>query len=37
MSRQRLTAVEESVALFLPKDVLDKLGITIGDEVKISP
>ena len=36
MSRERLTAVGESVALLLSKDVLDKLGITVGDEVEVS-
>jgi antitoxin component of MazEF toxin-antitoxin module len=36
MSRERLTAVGESAALILPKDVLDKLGIAIGDEVEVS-
>jgi antitoxin component of MazEF toxin-antitoxin module len=36
MSRERITAVGESAALLLPKDILDKLGIAIGDEVEIS-
>ncbi|MBM4256473.1 MAG: AbrB/MazE/SpoVT family DNA-binding domain-containing protein [Deltaproteobacteria bacterium] len=36
MSRERLTAVGESVALLLSKDVLDQLGITVGDEVEVS-
>jgi antitoxin component of MazEF toxin-antitoxin module len=36
MSRERITAVGESAALLLPKDVLDKLGIAIGDEVELS-
>ena len=36
MSRERLTAVGETAALLLPKDVLDKLGIAIGDEVELS-
>ena len=36
MSRERLTTVGGSAALLLPKDVLDKLGIAIGDEVEIS-
>jgi antitoxin component of MazEF toxin-antitoxin module len=36
MSRERITAVGETAALLLPKDVLDKLGITIGDEVELS-
>jgi antitoxin component of MazEF toxin-antitoxin module len=35
MSRERITAVGESAALLLPKEVLDKLGITIGDEVEL--
>ncbi len=36
MSRERITAIGESAALLLPKEVLDKLGITIGDEVELS-
>jgi antitoxin component of MazEF toxin-antitoxin module len=36
MARERITAVGESAALFLPKEVLDKLGIAIGDEVELS-
>ena len=36
MLRERITAVGESAALLLPKEVLDKLGIANGDEVKLS-
>ena len=36
MSRERITAVGETAALLLSKDVLDKLGIAIGDEVELS-
>jgi antitoxin component of MazEF toxin-antitoxin module len=36
MSRERITVIGESAALLLPKDVLDKLGIAIGDEVELS-
>ena len=36
MSRERITTVGESAALLLPKEVLDKLGIAIGDEVELS-
>ena len=36
MSRERITVVGESAALLLPKDILDKLGIAIGDEVELS-
>ena len=36
MSRERITAVGETAALLLPQDVLDKLGIAIGDEVELS-
>jgi antitoxin component of MazEF toxin-antitoxin module len=36
MSRERMTTVGESAALLLPKDILDKLGIAIGNEVEIS-
>ena len=36
MSRERITAVGESAAILLPKEVLDKLGIAIGDEVELS-
>jgi antitoxin component of MazEF toxin-antitoxin module len=35
MSRERITAVGESAALLLPKEVLDKLGVAIGDEVEL--
>jgi antitoxin component of MazEF toxin-antitoxin module len=36
MSRERLTAVGESVALILPKEALERLGIASGDEVEVS-
>ena len=36
MSRERLTAVGESAALILPQEALERLGITIGDEVEVS-
>ena len=36
MSRERITAVGESAAFLLPKEVLDKLGIAIGDEIELS-
>jgi len=36
MSRERITAIGESAAVLLPKEVLDKLGIAIGDEVELS-
>ena len=36
MSRERITAVGETAALLLPKEVLAKLGIAIGDEVELS-
>jgi antitoxin component of MazEF toxin-antitoxin module len=36
MPRERITVVSESAALLLPKDILDKLGIAIGDEVELS-
>ena len=36
MARERITAVSEAATLFLPKAVLDKLGIAIGDEVELS-
>jgi antitoxin component of MazEF toxin-antitoxin module len=36
MARERITAVGEAAALFLPKEVLDKLGIAIGDEIELS-
>jgi antitoxin component of MazEF toxin-antitoxin module len=35
MPRERITVVSESAALLLPKDILDKLGIAIGDEVEL--
>ena len=36
MSHERIIAVGESAALILPKDVLDKLGIAVGEEVELS-
>jgi antitoxin component of MazEF toxin-antitoxin module len=36
MSRERITVIGESAALLLSQDVLDKLGIAIGDEVELS-
>jgi len=36
MARERIIAVGEAAALFLSKEVLDKLGIAIGDEVELS-
>jgi antitoxin component of MazEF toxin-antitoxin module len=36
MSHERIIAVGESAALILPNDVLDKLGIAVGDEVELS-
>jgi antitoxin component of MazEF toxin-antitoxin module len=36
MSRERITAVGTSAALLLPKEVLDQLGIAIGDEIELS-
>jgi antitoxin component of MazEF toxin-antitoxin module len=36
MSRERLATVGESVALILPKEALERLRITSGDEVEVS-
>ena len=36
MSHERIIAIGESAALILPKDVLDKLGIAVGDKVELS-
>lgn len=36
MPRERITAVGESAALLLPKNILNQLGIAIGDEVELS-
>ncbi len=36
MARERITAVGEAAALLLSEEVLDKLGIAIGDEVELS-
>ena len=36
MLRERITSVGESAAILLPKEVLDKLGLAIGDEVELS-
>jgi len=36
MTVARITAVEDSIALLLPKDFLEKLGIDVGDELSVS-
>jgi antitoxin component of MazEF toxin-antitoxin module len=36
MSRSRITASGDSPALLLSQDVLDQLGLKVGDEVDIS-
>lgn len=36
MSRERITAVGKTAALLLPQDVLEKLGVAIGDEVELA-
>jgi len=36
MSRGRITATGDSPALLLSQEVLDKLGLKVGDEVDIS-
>jgi bifunctional DNA-binding transcriptional regulator/antitoxin component of YhaV-PrlF toxin-antitoxin module len=36
MSRERITAVGETAALLLPKEVLDKLGIAVRDVIELT-
>jgi antitoxin component of MazEF toxin-antitoxin module len=36
VSNNRITNIEGSPALLLPEDVLDELGVAIGDEVDLS-
>ena len=36
MSRNRITKSGESAAILLPQEVLDQLGVDVGDEVDIS-
>ncbi|HVF87653.1 MAG TPA: hypothetical protein VM866_08675 [Pyrinomonadaceae bacterium] len=36
MSRRRITTAEDSAALLLPQEILDEIGISIGDEVDVS-
>lgn len=36
MSRSRITSSENSPAILVPEDVLDQLGLKVGDEVDIS-
>jgi antitoxin component of MazEF toxin-antitoxin module len=36
MSREQITRVGTSAALLLPQDVLDQMGVSIGDEVDLS-
>ncbi|HEX8492879.1 MAG TPA: hypothetical protein VF658_08570 [Pyrinomonadaceae bacterium] len=36
MSRQRITAVGHSATLELPQELLEELGVVVGDEVDLS-
>ena len=36
MSRERITSVDGSAALLLPEEILNSLGLNIGDEVNIN-
>ncbi|HEX7997374.1 MAG TPA: AbrB/MazE/SpoVT family DNA-binding domain-containing protein [Pyrinomonadaceae bacterium] len=36
MSRQRITADGKSATLELPQEILDELGVAVGDEVDLS-
>lgn len=35
MSRKRITAIGNSAALELPQELLDELGVAVGDEVDL--
>lgn len=36
MSRKRIMASEDSATLLLPREILDALGVTDGDEIDVS-
>jgi antitoxin component of MazEF toxin-antitoxin module len=36
MSRKRITATENSATLELPQEILDELGVAVGDELDLS-
>jgi len=36
MSRKQITKIGDSAALLLPQDVLDQIGIEVGDEVDLA-
>ncbi len=36
MSRKRITVVEDSSMVVLPKEVLDMMGVKAGDEIDLS-
>lgn len=36
MSRRRIIASGESPAILLPQDILDEMGLSIGDEVDLT-
>jgi antitoxin component of MazEF toxin-antitoxin module len=36
MARQKITAVNNSAALLLTPDMLDQMGISIGDDVEVT-
>jgi antitoxin component of MazEF toxin-antitoxin module len=36
MSREQITTVGNSAALLLSKEMLDKMGLAVGDEVEVS-
>ena len=36
MSRKRIMASEDSATLLLPKEILDAMGVNVGDEIDVS-
>ncbi|HXG63606.1 MAG TPA: AbrB/MazE/SpoVT family DNA-binding domain-containing protein [Blastocatellia bacterium] len=36
MSRRRITTAGDSAAILLPQEVLDQMGVKVGDEVDLS-
>lgn len=36
MSRRKITVAGDSATVFLPQEILDEMGVTVGDEVDVS-
>jgi antitoxin component of MazEF toxin-antitoxin module len=36
MSREQITLIGQSAAVFLPQEILEQMGVSIGDEVDLA-